>query len=92
MAFILNWMKDVVLFVLFASFVEYILPEHPIQAYVKLVLRVVVLLSLLAPLLQFLHSQPEKQFNWVNHEGGDTMPSLSQILDRGSSLSKSERE
>ncbi|PYI55059.1 stage III sporulation protein AF [Paenibacillus flagellatus] len=61
-AWLSGWLKDVILVVLLAAFVDLLLPNNALQRYVKTVLGLFILLTLLSPLLSLFQEKwdPEK--------------------------------
>ncbi|MFC7681917.1 stage III sporulation protein AF [Paenibacillus sp. GCM10028914] len=57
-----EWLKSVIMIVLFAAFVDLILPSKSMQRYARLVLSMLILLALLRPIISLLTVSPEKQF------------------------------
>lgn len=55
-----GWLKELVLIVLLASFVDMILPSRSMERYVKLVLSLLILLTLLSPVVRLLSSSPPR--------------------------------
>lgn len=56
-----EWLKSVIMIVLFAAFVDLILPGKSMQRYARLVLSMLILLALLRPVINLLTVSPEKQ-------------------------------
>lgn len=90
-----EWLKEIVFVVLLAIFVELMLPSKSMQRYVKLVLSLLVLLTLLDPLLEVLSQNPlqklqnaiEAQFKPVSND-----QSLERILQEGERLRLSQEQ
>ncbi|OZB94772.1 stage III sporulation protein AF [Paenibacillus sp. XY044] len=53
-----NWLKEVIMVVLLATFVDMLLPSRSMERYVKLVLSLLVLVTLLNPLIQIVTDAP----------------------------------
>ncbi|CAG7642250.1 stage III sporulation protein AF [Paenibacillus allorhizosphaerae] len=62
MEWLSGWLKTVILVILLATFVDLLLPNHTMQRYVKTVMSLFLLLTLLQPLLSLLekHTQIEE--------------------------------
>lgn len=56
-----EWLKSVIMIVMFAAFVDLILPGKSMQRYARLVLSMLILLALLRPVINLLTVSPEKQ-------------------------------
>lgn len=54
-----DWLKSVIMVVLFAAFVDLILPSKAFERYARLVLSLLILLTLLSPIIQLLTDPPE---------------------------------
>lgn len=91
MAWLSSWLKEVIMVVLLASFVDLILPSRSMERYVKLVLSLLILLTLLGPLIKILTDAADVKiaavFNGMNqsHEAGGK-GSLQQIMDEAKQL------
>lgn len=51
-----NWLKEIILIVLLAVFLDLILPNSTLQRYVKLVMGLLILMTMLSPVLQLLNT------------------------------------
>jgi len=91
MAWLSSWLKEVIMVVLLASFVDLILPSRSMERYVKLVLSLLILLTLLGPLIKILTDAADVKiaavFNSMNetHEAGGE-GSLQQIMNEARQL------
>ncbi|OEH85654.1 stage III sporulation protein AF [Desulfuribacillus stibiiarsenatis] len=56
MDFISAWLKGIVLIILFATFMDLLLPSSSMQKYVKLVIGLIIIVTMLTPLLMILKS------------------------------------
>ncbi|GAE04557.1 stage III sporulation protein AG [Paenibacillus sp. JCM 10914] len=56
-----EWLKNVIMVVLFAAFVDLILPGKALERYARLVLSLLILLTLLSPIIRLLTDPPENQ-------------------------------
>lgn len=56
-----DWLKSVVMVVLFAAFVDLILPSKALERYARLVLSLLILLTLLSPIVKLFTEPPENQ-------------------------------
>lgn len=54
-----SWLKSVIMVVMFAAFVDLILPGKSMQRYARLVLSMLILLALLRPIINLLTEPPE---------------------------------
>lgn len=53
------WLKKIILLVLLAAFLDLILPNTNLQRYVKMVMGLIILMTILSPLFSFLHLTQE---------------------------------
>lgn len=56
-----GWLKSVIMVVLFAAFVDLILPGKALERYARLVLSLLILLTLLSPIITLITDPPENQ-------------------------------
>lgn len=56
-----GWLKSVIIVVMFAAFVDLILPGKTMQRYARLVLSMLILLALLRPVVNLLTEPPENK-------------------------------
>jgi stage III sporulation protein AF len=59
MTWLNGWMREVIMIVLLATFVDLILPSRSMERYVKLVLSLLILLTLLQPIINLFTDSPE---------------------------------
>ncbi|TMW73753.1 stage III sporulation protein AF [Alteribacter natronophilus] len=82
MAFITEWVANIILLVLFAAILELLLPNSSLQRYVKLVVGLMVLMVMIQPVLSIFHSDPEEWFQsmaeWVDEGYGGQETSINQ--------------
>ncbi|SHE45744.1 stage III sporulation protein AF [Seinonella peptonophila] len=57
MEWISDWLKQIILLVLIATFIDLLLPQQSLSRYVKLVLGLLIILAILQPILQLLTDQ-----------------------------------
>ncbi|TQS00391.1 stage III sporulation protein AF [Paenibacillus ottowii] len=92
-----GWLKELVLIVLLASFVDMILPSRSMERYVKLVLSLLVLLTLLSPIVRLLSSSPSEVLGRAldlqrQAEIGAREPTLEEILAKGNKLKQQQEQ
>jgi stage III sporulation protein AF len=92
-----GWLKELVLIVLLASFVDMILPSRSMERYVKLVLSLLVLLTLLSPIVRLLSSSPSEVLGRAldlqrQAETGNREPTLEEILAKGKQLKQQQEQ
>ncbi|WP_126427539.1 stage III sporulation protein AF [Brevibacillus marinus] len=54
------WLKKIILLVLLAAFLDLILPNTSLQRYVKMVMGLLILLTIITPLFSLFHVTPEE--------------------------------
>jgi stage III sporulation protein AF len=67
--FLSDWLKKIILLILLATFIDLLLPNSSMQRYVKLVIGLFVLMTILSPIFQLLHSdwKPAERF-WLTEK------------------------
>lgn len=74
MDFISGWLKGIVLIILFASFMDLLLPSSAMQKYVKLVIGLIIIVAMLTPLLMIVNGKESLAGNGLfNWQGGEAM-------------------
>ncbi|HZG85119.1 stage III sporulation protein AF [Paenibacillus sp.] len=73
-----GWLKQIILVVLLATFIDLLLPNRTMQRYVKLVVSLFILMTILSPVLQLLGSNANVRMLAASVEGwsidGSTRP------------------
>lgn len=92
-----GWLKELVLIVLLASFVDMILPSRSMERYVKLVLSLLILLTLLSPIARLLSTSPSEILGQAfdlqrQAEMNQREPTLEEILAKGSKLKQQQEQ
>lgn len=94
MSWLNEWMREVIMVVLLATFVDLILPSRSMERYVKLVLSLLILLTLLQPIIKLFTDRPEmklseafqtQDMNSANFTNGKET-TLQQILSKAEEL------
>ncbi|SDH77472.1 stage III sporulation protein AF [Paenibacillus naphthalenovorans] len=99
MDFLSDWLKSVILVILLATFVDLLLPNQSMQRYVKTVISLFLLMTLLHPILSLIDNSSQidqklgsalfKQdaaWKWQSGNGTDRMESLPAIQQRAETL------
>jgi stage III sporulation protein AF len=92
-----GWLKTVVTVIMLATFVDLLLPSSTMQRYVRTVMSLFILLTLLSPVVQFFQRswQPERLFSLIEdeqarmaaaEEAGGAMPTLEAIRSKAEQL------
>ncbi|OMF60716.1 stage III sporulation protein AF [Paenibacillus sp. FSL R5-0766] len=95
MGWLSNWLQELIMIVLLATFVDMLLPNRSMERYVKLVLSLLILLTLLSPITKLLKSDPVgelKRAMSAMDAPADGNATLEQILAQGKRLQSNEQE
>lgn len=102
MSWLGDWLREIILVVLLASFVELLLPSKSMERYARLVLSLLILLTMLSPIVSFLKGDAISELSIAmkrqENEGGlftgggkgDT--SLEDILADGQKLAQGRQD
>lgn len=60
MAWFVLWLKKIILLVLLAAFLDLILPNTSLQRYVKMVMGLLILLTIITPIFSLFHISPDE--------------------------------
>ncbi|WP_160033455.1 stage III sporulation protein AF [Paenibacillus sp. An7] len=95
MEWLSGWLRELILVVLLATFVDMLLPNRSMERYVKLVLSLLILLTLITPLINLLSSEPDARLkealrDWTKDGGQIQAMTLDDILDQGEKLHKQQ--
>lgn len=87
-AWISQWLREIILIVLFAAFVDLLLPNNALQRYVKVAVSLMILLTILSPVVKLLRSDLDLQQKTVQAIGSITgeLPPLAAVLEAGGKL------
>ncbi|WCN38925.1 stage III sporulation protein AF [Aneurinibacillus uraniidurans] len=66
MAFLILWLKKIILLVLLATFLDLLLPGNAYSKYVKLVLGLVILLTMLSPVMELFKKDWPAELSGIN--------------------------
>ncbi|WP_145413157.1 stage III sporulation protein AF [Paenibacillus xylanexedens] len=95
MGWLSNWLQDLIMIVLLATFVDMLLPNRSMERYVKLVLSLLILLTLLSPITKLLKSDPVgelKRAMTAMDAPPDGQTTLEQILAQGRRMQANEQQ
>lgn len=96
MDFLAEWLKEIIIVVLIAVFIDLLLPNRAMERYVKFVVSLLILLTLLSPVLRIFSSDAKQKIetafagNWSDQDGGNTANSTEAILLQGEQLRKQQ--
>ncbi|MBU5443031.1 stage III sporulation protein AF [Paenibacillus sp. MSJ-34] len=94
-----GWLKQIIVVILIASFVDLILPSRSLQRYVKLVVSLLILLTIISPVLELfqgnfadrLADELERQSSFEKAASGK-MDDLERIVSEGERIRRSREE
>ena len=92
-----DWLRDIVLIILLAAFVDLLIPNNTLQRYVKVVVSLIILLTVLSPVISLIKADltPESALRQAaalqSEQPAQSMPELAAILRDGERL-RQERE
>ncbi|WP_427050242.1 stage III sporulation protein AF [Paenibacillus sp. TC-CSREp1] len=95
MGWLSSWLQDLIMIVLLATFVDMLLPNRSMERYVKLVLSLLILLTLLSPITKLLRSDPIgelKRAMSAMDAPSDGQATLEQILAKGRQMQANEQQ
>lgn len=86
-AWLSGWLRDIVLIILIATFVDLLIPNNSLGRYVKVVVSLIILLTILTPVISFL--KEDRKVNQALEQASGTKDGsqeLSLILANGAKL------
>ncbi|MCX7781027.1 MAG: stage III sporulation protein AF [Negativicutes bacterium] len=81
-AIITGWIKNIILIVLFASFMELLLPNSSLQRFVRVIMGLLIMLAILNPVIDVV------QGNWLDGE----VPTLSASMPKQAEIVRTAQE
>lgn len=85
-----EWLKDIILIVLLASFVDLLLPNSEVQRYARIILGLLIILVILTPIIEIFDSDYSKSIltnffenEIYNEDSASTMQSYESIEEIG---------
>jgi stage III sporulation protein AF len=70
MQIVIEWVTNILIFILFAMIIDLLLPSSNMQKYVKMVVGLILLLLMLSPILKLLSIQPDRLITFIIPEKG----------------------
>ncbi|QNU35014.1 stage III sporulation protein AF [Geobacillus sp. 44C] len=70
MQIVIEWVTNILIFILFATMIDLLLPSSNMQKYVKMVVGLILLLLMLSPILKLLSIDPDRWFASIISEKG----------------------
>lgn len=96
MTWISEWLKEIIFVVLIAVFIELLLPNRSMERYVRFVVSLLILLTILSPIIRLFSGDTEQKLataladNINGLEGYSTNESTALILKQGEELKKKQ--
>lgn len=96
MEWLSGWLRELILVVLLAAFVDMLLPNRSMERYVKLVLSLLILLTLITPIINLLSGNPNAKLqaalrDWTKEGNQVQAMTLDDILDQGEKLHQEQQ-
>lgn len=94
MDFLGEWLKEIIIVVLIAVFIDLLLPNRAMERYVKFVVSLLILLTLLSPVMRIFSSDAKQKIEtafagtWSGLDGTNAEESTESILLQGERLRK----
>lgn len=95
MEWISDWIRQIVLIIFIATFIDLLLPSSSLQRYVKLIMGLIIIVSILQPVLQFVLNEDK----WSKFSAMlapdfqmDQYVSLKKIQDNSTELTRIQQE
>ncbi|MBB5325256.1 stage III sporulation protein AF [Anoxybacillus tepidamans] len=82
MHFIIEWVTNIIMFILFAIIIELLLPSSSFQKYVKMVVGLILLLIMLSPLLNIFSINVDRLLATVTAEGSRQQETMKNELEQ----------
>ncbi|WP_091158199.1 stage III sporulation protein AF [Paenibacillus sp. 453mf] len=93
MEWLSGWLREIILVVLLSTFVDMLLPNKSMERYVKLVLSLLILLTLISPIINLFNRESNERLSaaLTDWGGGSTEEqdmTLAEIMDKGRELTQ----
>ncbi|WP_435925114.1 stage III sporulation protein AF [Paenibacillus sp. DYY-L-2] len=98
MDFLGEWLREIIIVVLIAVFIDLLLPNRSMERYVKFVVSLLILLTLLSPVMRLFSPDAERQIEaafadgWGGSDASELAASTEVILRQGEELRKQQEE
>ncbi|WP_433946343.1 stage III sporulation protein AF [Paenibacillus sp. SN-8-1] len=98
MTWIGNWLKEIIFVVLLAGFIDLLLPNRSFERYVKLVVSLLILLTLMSPLVKLIGGDPARELQTALNQAANKLDpdldnsSTNQIVQQGLALRKKQED
>ncbi|CAM3589122.1 stage III sporulation protein AF [Marinicrinis lubricantis] len=98
MGWLYDWLREIIMIIMLATFVELLLPNNKLQRYVKVVISLVILLTILQPVVRFLLSGTELEVYTASLSRTEAqinqneMTGLGSIIDNAEQMKKEQEQ
>lgn len=90
MTWLAEWLKEIIFVVLLATFIDLLLPNRSMERYVKLVVSLLILLTLISPVMRLFAPDAERRLEmaFMDDSGNEEMPTAGteEILRQGEQM------
>lgn len=91
MTWLAEWLKEIIFVVLLAAFIDLLLPNRSMERYVKLVISLLILLTLIAPVMRLFAPDAERQLEMAFMDSADSAGQQSAGTDTEEILRQGEQ-
>jgi len=88
-----DWLKQIILLILIATFIDLLLPNRSMERYVKLVMGLLMIMAILAPILKFIGKEKELSalaFDQQVKGEEKSLPSMQEIESSSQQIEKQQ--
>lgn len=90
MTWLAEWLKEIIFVVLLATFIDLLLPNRSMERYVKLVVSLLILLTLISPVMRLFAPDAERRLEmaFMDDSGNEELPTAGteEILRQGEQM------
>ncbi|WP_230873743.1 stage III sporulation protein AF [Paenibacillus woosongensis] len=90
MTWLAEWLKEIIFVVLLATFIDLLLPNRSMERYVKLVVSLLILLTLISPVMRLFAPDAERRLEmaFMDNSGNEELPTAGteEILRQGEQM------
>ncbi|MNW51577.1 Stage III sporulation protein AF [compost metagenome] len=90
MSILSEWLKEIIFVVLIAVFIDLLLPNRSMERYVKFVVSLIILLTLLSPVMRLLSAQSAEKLEMAISDNISGMDNVEAKLNTGQILQQGE--
>lgn len=82
MDWLAEWLREIIFIVLIAVFIDLLLPNRAMERYVKFVVSLLILLTLLSPVMRFFSADAKDQLEAAFATSWDGLGAISRVKAR----------